>query len=575
MPASSNKISGNKSAFSFLVLLLVLTSHIYSQPLGPAYVVYFKDKANSPYSVDNPSEFLTNEAISRRQIQNIPVQEDDIPVNSEYLELLAVTGAQIAAVSRWFNMAAVWILNPDIIPEIEALPFVLQIIPMNGIPSGFKKANWKTKPFFDEEIIEIELQPLSRKNINSDYYDYGQAATQIEMINGKYLHNLGFCGEGIIIAVLDAGFRNVDINPAFDSLRANNRILGTRDFVVPGNNVYNPGIHIHGANVLSIMAANIPGQMVGTAPEASYWLLRTEDADGPFNNTEYLMEEYYWIAGAEFADSVGAYVINSSLGYTTFDNPSQNHSYADMDGNTTPITLGANKAAEKGMLVVNSAGNSGNLSWKYISAPADGLNLLAVGAVKGNGSYASFSSIGPSADGRVKPDITARGDSTTYVNTSGQVRVGNGTSYSSPVIAGMTACLWQSNKNADIEGVYQCVIQSASQYQNPDVYKGYGIPDFEMARFLLTRDDSTILSKGMIKVSPNPAKSHVFIETLKSGVLIQNISICDLNGRIVIKRHYSKGQAYITENVDLLNSGLYILRVDFDNQSEFIKLVKF
>ncbi len=558
----------------FLFLSSLLTNLALAQPLGPAYVVRFSDKANSPYSVDHPSAFLTSAAIARRTSQNIPILEDDIPVNTNYLEAVAATGAQIAAVSRWFNMVAVWIQNPAIIPSIEALPFVYEVVSMSGSEKSGIKTNWKSNAFFDEEISEIELKPMIHKKILNDYYDYGQATTQVEMLNGKYLHNQGFRGQGMTIAVLDAGFRNVDVNPAFDSLRANNRILGTHDFVSPGNNVYHPGIHPHGANVLSIMAANLPGQMVGTAPEASYWLLRTEDAGGPSDNTEYLMEEYYWISGAEFADSVGAYVINSSLGYTTFNDPTQNHSYADMNGLTTPITLGANRAAEKGILVVNSAGNSGSSPWLYIGAPADGLHLLAVGAVKGNGSYAAFSSIGPSYDGRVKPDVTARGDSTSYVNTSGQVRAGNGTSYSSPVIAGMAACLWQTHTNVSNTNVYQAIVRSSSQYQNPDHLKGFGIPDFEMARFMLTRDDSVLSSKGIIRISPNPANSYIFVETLKPGSSIRRVILCDMGGRIILGNHYGQGRTFLTENLTYIKSGMYVLKIELDSGNETVKIVK-
>lgn len=557
-----------------ILLLLLLSITLFAQPQGIGYVVHFTDKANSPYSIENPSAFLSEAALLRRSRQGIPVQTDDIPVNASYLQAVAATGAQIAAVSRWFNTAAVWINNPAMIPVIEALPFVSQVQPMNGSGKSLAMVNWKSKPFFDQEVNDLMVSYLDLKNISSNFYNYGGGSQQITMINGIALHNEGYRGQGMVIAVLDAGFRNVNIISAFDSLRANGRILGTKDFVLPGNNVYNPGIHVHGTNVLSIMAANLPGQMVGTAPEASYWLIRTEDADGPSNNTEYLMEEYYWVAGAEFADSVGASVINSSLGYYTFDNPAQNHTYSDMDGNTTPVTRGANHATGKGILVVNSAGNNGSSPWQYIIAPADGFQVLAVGAVKGDGTYASFSSRGPSADGRVKPDVAARGDSTVYVNSLGQVRAGNGTSYSSPVVAGMAACLWQTILSAGNTSVYQSIIRSGSQYQNPDNFLGYGIPDFQQARVLLSLDTSNAKGKGLIRIFPNPAASNLTIEAIQPGLAIKRIRISDMTGRLLIEKNYIPERQIVFENIQAINAGIYLLNVDHDKGVETLKMIK-
>lgn len=557
------------------LLFWVLTTALPAQPQGTGYVVHFTDKANSPYSIENPSAFLTEAALLRRARQGIPVQTNDIPVNASYLQAIAGAGAQVAAVSRWFNTAAVWINNPGIIPVIEALPFVSEVQPMNGSgKASSSKVNWKKKPFFEQETTDLPVSQPDHKNISNNFYNYGGGTTQIAMINGISLHNEGYRGQGMVVAVLDAGFRNVNMISAFDSLRANNRLLGTRDFVLPGNNVYNPNIHTHGTNVLSIMAANLPGQMVGTAPEASYWLIRTEDADGPFNNSEYLMEEYYWVAGAEFADSVGASVINSSLGYYTFDNPAQNHTYGDMDGNTTPVTRGANHAGSKGMLVVNSAGNNGSSAWQYIIAPADGFQVLAVGAVKGNGTYASFSSRGPSADGRVKPDVAARGDSTVYVNALGQVRAGNGTSYSSPVIAGMATCLWQTIPSVSNSSVYQSIIRSGSQYQNPDNFLGYGIPDFELARITLSHDTSNATGKGLIRISPNPVATNLLIETRQPGLAIKRIGISDISGRTILEKTYTPERQQVFENVQSLRAGIYLLRVEHNNGTETLKMIK-
>jgi len=557
------------SAFFLVILFLPL----FSQPLGPAYVVYFTDKDNSPYSIDNPSEFLTEAALDRRARQGIAIEADDIPVNTTYLEAITNAGAQIASVSRWFNLAGVWIHDESIIPLIEAMPFVQSVEPMSG---GSKKMK-PSDDFFDKFYVgngDLPGWPVALSGLKNNYYNYGQGQNQIQMIGGIALHNQGYRGQGMVIAVLDAGFRNVDTNPAFDSLRAHNRILGARDFVQPGNNVYKPTAHAHGNNVLSVMAANLPGQMVGTAPEASYWLLRTEDHDPPAL-PEYLMEEYFWMAGAEFADSVGAWVINSSLGYTQFDDPTQNHTYADLDGDTTPVTRAANRAASKGILVVNSAGNYGSGAWQYIIAPADGFDVLAVGAVDAESNRAFFSSIGPSYDGRIKPDVTAQGAGTAIVNSGGNVQASNGTSFSSPVIAGMAACLWQTNNDVSNADIYQAIIQSASQFNNPDNLKGYGIPDFEQARLILTSISPPPGSKRYVRVYPNPVSSHLVIETLKSGDTINAITFSDLTGRIIFKRNYEKQyKSSIIEFISALRPGIYLLKVDLKNGSETVKVVK-
>src|SRR4030095_4114842 len=293
---------------------------------------------------------------------------------------------------------------------------------------------------------------------------------------GEYMHDRGYTGAGITIAILDAGFSGYKTNPAMDSVRLQGRILGEWDYVMNESSVTED--HPHGLYCFSIIAANKPGAIVGSAPHASFWLLRTEDAA-----QEYPVEEQNWVVAAEFADSAGADMISSSLGYADFDDPSYNHSYAQRDGNTTIITKGADFAAKKGMIVMNSAGNYGARAddFKYVSCPADGDSVVAVGATDMAGNIASFSSWGPNGAGKIKPNIVSVGQGTTLANTSGNAASGNGTSFSNPNMAGLIACLWQAFPEFSNMEIIDGVEKSAHKYNAPDDRYGYGIPNFRKA----------------------------------------------------------------------------------------------
>lgn len=467
----------NKLTLTLVALLIAYSS--ISQVAPDKYWVKFTDKNNSPYSLNNPEEFLSQKALERRGLQGIEIEENDLPVNPAYLQAVEATGAEILTVSKWFNSATIYTTSQAVLDAIDLLPFVLSV---SKSEKPLITPEESIKPFFDNESWnETASEGSNQETISGKSFNYGSAFNQIQMLNGIAMHEMGYDGTGMVVAVLDAGFLNTNTIVAFDSLWDNGRILGYKDFVSP----FNPdifGSHSHGTSVLSTMGANLPGQMVGTAPRAAYWLLRSEDGA-----SEYLIEELNWVSAAEFADSVGADVINSSLGYTTFDDPSQNHTYADMDGNTTPITIGADIAASKGMIVVNSAGNSGGGSWQYIGAPADGDSVFTIGAVNASGNYASFSSTGPTYDGRIKPNVVAQGSGTTIVSAyTGNVTTGSGTSFSSPVTAGMVACLWQAHPGKRTTQIMEAIQQSASQANNPDYYYGYGIPDYLEAHNLLS-----------------------------------------------------------------------------------------
>jgi serine protease AprX len=395
-----------------ILLMLSFTIHTLDAQIAqlPKYRVEFKDKHNTTYSINNPSSYLSPRAIQRRTNQGISIDSTDLPVNQHYIDSVIALGGTLLTKSKWFNSITIAIDDTTKIPDIQALPFVSDI-ERTYPPGGIKSGGNKRPRLINTQEMHDEFQPyrhiLPAAKQTQDMFsiktiNYGMGFNQANMIGIDYLHALGYTGDGIVIAVLDAGFLNVNTLPVFDSLRNSGRILGTYDFVNPGGDVYAQSSH--GTMVLSTMAGNMPNDLVGTAPHASYWLLRTEDA-----STEFRIEEDNWISGAELADSAGADVLNTSLGYTEFYDPAMDYTYADMDGNTARITRGANMASSKGMFCVNSAGNSGNSPWKYIGAPADGFDILAVGAVNSNGTLASFSSHGPSYDGRVKPNVTAQG----------------------------------------------------------------------------------------------------------------------------------------------------------------------
>jgi len=550
----------------YLVLISVLISVVaFSQVSPDKYWVKFTDKNNSPYSIENPEDFLTQRAIDRRELFGIAITENDLPVNPQYIEGVANTGVTILTVSKWMNSVTIYTTDPAALDAISLLPYVLSIEKGNGE----KRQGTFPKPFFEREMFPDIPEAELLKSLSS--YDYGSAYNQIHMVNGDALHDMGYNGTGKTIAVLDAGFMNADIIDAFDSLWNNGQILGTRDFVNPLNpDIF--GSHYHGSMVLSTMGANWPGNIVGTAPMADYWLVRTEDGD-----SEYLIEELNWVSGAEFADSVGADIINSSLGYTEFDDPSQNHTYEDMDGNTTPVTIGADLAASKGMIVVNSAGNSGGSSWQYIGAPADGDSVFSIGAVDDGGNYASFSSTGPTFDGRIKPNVVAQGQGSAIIDPwTGEVSYGSGTSFSSPITAGMVACLWQANPDKRNTELMSAIQMSSTQANNPDAYLGYGIPDFVLANSILTVIDNKIVPNLAVNIFPNPFTDEINISISNANPMTGvNAEILDIAGKKVLSFEFTGKDKNIRLNCSQnIPDGFYLLKVSYDARTEMLKVIK-
>lgn len=554
-----------------LLVSIVITFTVISQVAPDKYVVRFTDKNDSPYSINNPEAFLSQKALDRRNAHGIAIVENDLPVNPQYIESVANTGVTILNSSKWFNSVSIYTTDQGALDIINSFSFVESI--EKGGNSNIEPDHTYEKQFFANEwISQIPEVGLYKALTAGNSYDYGAAANQIQMLNGDVLHDMGYDGEGMTIAVLDAGFLNVDDLAAFDSLWNNGQILGYKDFVEPINpNIFDS--HTHGCMVLSTMGANLPGQMIGTAPKADYWLLRSEE-DYSNNHIENLIEEYNWVSAAEFADSVGADIINSSLGYTTFDDPSQDHTYEDMDGNTTPITIGADLAVSKGMIVVNSAGNAGTSPWFYIGAPADGDSVFSIGAVDGGGNFASFSSNGPTYDGRIKPNVVAQGSGTAIIDPgNGSVTFGGGTSFSSPITAGMVACLWQANPNKRNTEIMEAIQSSGSLANEPNNQMGWGIPDYVLAHSILTVVDYNSEPARGMDVFPNPFASELNISFEEDNISINRIELTDVSGKLVFEQDINQEKS---TRLQLNGSapGFYLLKVITDKNIFTKKVLK-
>ena len=544
-----------KRLLIIVLLGLFPTLVLTAQDAAPnSYWVQLKDKKGTPYLINQPEAFLSQRSIDRRIRQHILIDETDLPVSPDYIDSLINRGLEIVHTSKWLNGATVRTSDTTLIKKIASLPFVTMVQltkPGNVLKSIINK--------FSDEVLNTEYDPEN----------YADAITQLSQLNGQYLHRQGFRGKGIQIAILDAGFLNVNTIEAFDSLRNSNRILGTRDFVEPASDIYTQ--NYHGMSVLSCMGGNIPGSLIGTAPDASFYLIRSEDSA-----TEYLIEEDNWVAAAEYADSLGVDVINSSLGYTQFNDSLMNHSDADLNGKTTRVTQAANMAFQKGILVFNSAGNEADKSWKRIIAPSDGENVIAVAAVDASGLRASFSSVGPAFGGAIKPNVAAMGSGTTLVTSSGTVGYLSGTSFSSPVLAGMGACLLQANPYAGVKMAKMAIEQSANQYDKPDSLVGFGIPDFEKAdKYLKVNSANKLKEKSSWTVTPNPFSDNISLRNL-NAVNDKNylISIYNLQGGCLWQSTFSSEESIVLKNLANLPQGFLILNIRSGGKEERIKLIK-
>lgn len=534
------------------ILTLILAFMFFSGTIEAVTKYYFyvqlANKNNTNFSLSAPEEYLSTRAIARRTAFNIPIDSTDLPVNQMYVNQIVNLGINIHCRSKWMNGVTVLISDSSIMSQVRSLPFV----------------KWAK---YTGLISTAQPTAPSRVKREADVYNYGVSTTQINQLNGSYLHNLGYTGKDIHVAVLDAGFTNVNINPGFDSLRLQGRLLGTKDFSEPTPNIY--ASDSHGANVLSIMTGNLPNQYLGTAPHASFWLIRTE-----YSPTEYVSETDFWVSGIEFADSAGVDVVNSSLGYTTFDDPAMSYTYSNMNGTFSRASRAATLAVRKGIIVCNSAGNEGNKTWHYIGVPADAADIVTVGAATSTGEPSVFTSFGPSADLRIKPDVSAMGTSTAFINTSGGLSSGNGTSYSSPVMAGVLSCFLQYAKDNfsffSIETLLQSVKHSANLYLEPTDRLGYGIPNIQIACAYLPAMVNVLKEKDVtIKIFQNKAAKLLILNLHNEEV--QSVSLYSTSGILVYKSNANNKQ--LTISTLSFQSGIYILKVSGNGISETKKIL--
>ncbi len=545
------------------IFLLLTAGVIQLNAQYSRYIIKLKDKAGNSYNINSPATFLSQRAIDRRAKYNIPITESDLPVNQRYIDSIQKAGSvNILNVSKWFNQVCIQTTDAAALEKINRFSFVesanpIALRPVKSVNKKLDTATERIDPF-----LQRPLSPLS------NFYDYGLAYPQIHLHNAEFLHNLGFRGKDIQVAITDAGFSNYATLTTFDSARNYGQILGTWDYVLQTENVN--GSSVHGMQCFSTMAANLPGKFIGSAPEAFFYLYRTEDAA-----TEYPVEEQNWIAAAEKADSAGVDLLSVSLGYNLFDDSNFDHTYADMDGHTTLIAKGVNAAVSKGIMVVAAAGNDGNSQWHYITTPADADSVIAVGAVNTNKQVAGFSSYGPSSDGQIKPTVAAVGAATVIASSATGLPVyGNGTSYACPLMAGILTCIKQAFPEIINASITDALIKSSDRFSNPDDRTGYGIPDVKKTFVLLQQKtfawgnknivDCKALLNWQVKIADG---MKIVVEKKLPGAI--DFTVADT---INASGDFSNQQMSFTDNLDTLDAGTtvqYRLLLTIDTDTSF------
>jgi len=534
-----------RQSWLLFLLLILFNQQLVKGQSASRYQIHLSDKGS--YTVSDVE--LSEKSLLRRENQGIELEFSDISIYKSYLDHLIKLGIDIKGQSKWMNCLFVKMNDSDSV-KVASLPFVKKVV----------KGNLYASKTHTDDFTSVHSSILP-------YYNYGLAKAQISQLEGEILHNKGYQGQGMTIAVFDAGFNQVNEHSGFKKAFENQLITAGPDYVLGIEKIQYKHSN-HGKSVLSTMLAFSKDRYVGTAPKANYILIRTENA-----SSESLVEEYNWLQAAEYVDSLGVDMINSSLGYTVFDDTTENHTYEELNGDKTPITIAADLAARKGILVVNSAGNSGGSSWYYIGAPADGDSVFTIGSVNSEGMSSTFSSHGLTVDGRVKPNVVAHGEGIYAANGIDDYTPTNGTSFSSPVMCGMTACLWQylkvENPSTTNMEVIQKIEESAHLYPNFNEDYGYGIPDFKS---IVPNISVYLLNDNETGIYPNPFSNIIYLKFsfMKKG----RVELVALSGQIVYEESIPDNTLNLTLETEYIPKGIYLLRIHSNSGTKIYKVVK-
>ena len=542
--------------FTLFILIVFCLSHIPAKAVQYAYQVNFTDKQHNTLTLSDSASFLSARALARRQAQGLVVDSTDLPVTRAYVDsVLLLTGGKLHETSRWLNLCVILLSDSTQIHALDGIAFV---------------SSTRFVGYYTGTLHKQSATGTVAAKTTSDAAYYGNTWPQTALVNGNYLHDIGYRGTGMLIAVLDQGFIATDYHPGFDSMRTSGRLVDVHNFVLDTTWVFD--YDNHGTEVLSTMAGYVPDTFVGAAPLASYALYVTEAAG------ERPIELLNLLCGTERADSVGADIVSCSLGYNFFDDSQFDFTYAQVDGKTTVAAKAANIATKKGILFVASAGNEGQGGWHYMLTPGDADSALTIGNVDVGGVVAAASGYGPNAAGQIKPDVCGMGQNAAIFASAGYGS-NSGTSLSTPEIAGFAACLWQGKPHATPAMIKQAIRVCASQYTSPGDHIGYGIANFQCAAAALNiKDTPTPSGNPLVEITPNPTHNDLGITvTLKEAGTV-NFRVMDMAGRYVggFSDIFNKGvNNTATYNISSLPAGMYIIKASTNTTQYVTKFVKY
>jgi len=540
-------MAANKATWISMVACFVC---ICAQAQTNRYVVFFKDKTNTPYSVDQPAAFLSQRALHRRQEQDIAVTDRDLPVVPAYVSGVAASGAKTFFTTPWLNALLVE-CETSLLSTLSQLAFVDHVelvAPGARLASGGRK----------QQTSQAKTHVTGTRT-----------QAQLTMIGLDAMQDAGYRGENILIALFDGGFPGVNSSAAFQHVFQEGRLdeQACVDFVGNTGNVYQ--YDDHGTAVLSVIAGYQEGNFVGGSYEATYQLYVTED-----NATEYRIEEYNWLFAAERADSAGVDIISSSLGYYDFDDTSMNYTRSQLDGKTTVVSQAAQWAADRGIVVVCSAGNEGSNAWQKITAPADARDVLAVASVASSGVRAPSSSKGPSADGRIKPDVAAMGVGTAVIRADGSGGTLNGTSLAAPLVTSLAAGVWQRYPSLSSHSIIEAIRNSSSQASTPDSLIGFGIPNFRaVVNYIESHPQEELFT-----VYPNPVSADTLVikPSDPNVVTTCRVELVSTDGKVLYTHDVSFSwlNRMYTADLSSFRAGLYFVRITWQDRRYIYRIVK-